>query len=188
MNATVHFTISSMNTKHCICCGNTFESQTPWHRYCSSSCQQRKRREIQGEQRRHRYCRQCGVFFIQPYGNGRKEHCSSECARKSARESRSMFFKRNPEKEKAYREKTKSKRIPGGNFDRYKSRYPDCPKACQSCGESRVLDIAHKPEYSRNGAWRSKANTTPDKVWILCPTCHALIDRMGYEPESLGLS
>jgi len=24
-------------------------------------------------------------------------------------------------------------------------------------------------------------------VWVLCPTCHALLDRMHYPPEELGL-
>jgi 5-methylcytosine-specific restriction endonuclease McrA len=64
----------------------------------------------------------------------------------------------------------------------------DAPKQCQSCGEDRVLDIAHKPDHKRNGSWRSKKNTSMEKVWILCPTCHALIDRNNYDPFSLGLS
>jgi len=25
------------------------------------------------------------------------------------------------------------------------------------------------------------------KVWILCPTCHALLDRKGHTPKQLGL-
>jgi heterodisulfide reductase subunit B len=50
-----------------------------------------------------------------------------------------------------------------------------------------VLDIAHKPKYKRKGAWRNVKNTTPEKIWILCPTCHALIDRKGYDPQQLGL-
>jgi hypothetical protein len=50
-----------------------------------------------------------------------------------------------------------------------------------------VLDIAHRPEHARRGAWSNAANTTPEKVWILCPTCHALLDRLGYSAEQLGL-
>jgi hypothetical protein len=28
----------------------------------------------------------------------------------------------------------------------------------------------------------------PEKVWVLCPTCHRLLDRMNYSPSELGLS
>lgn len=72
---------------------------------------------------------------------------------------------------------------------RLRKRCPDTPSACESCGEDRVLEIAHKPEHARNGMHRSNKNTIwPDTVWILCPTCHALIDRKGYDPTSMGLS
>jgi hypothetical protein len=61
--------------------------------------------------------------------------------------------------------------------------------ACESCGEGRVLDVAHKPHARRYGAWRSAQNCKwPDMVWILCPTCHALLDRMNYPPEELRLT
>jgi len=89
---------------------------------------------------------------------------------------------------KAYRQNWQAKVGTDSNMLRFRLRFPDAPTSCQSCGETRVLDIAHKPEFRRNGHWRSKENTTwPDKVWILCPTCHALLDRKGYEPSSLGL-
>ena len=51
-----------------------------------------------------------------------------------------------------------------------------------------ALDVAHKPGHERVGAWRSAANCVwPTMVWVLCPTCHALLDRMHYPPEDLGL-
>ena len=136
-----------------------------------------------------RYCRQCGVHFVPQSGKGGNNqlHCSLECSKKSARESRSKFYERNPQKVQEYYQKTIQKNGHKGNLARFLTRYPDAPKACQSCGEERVLDIAHKPEHKRNGAWRSASNTTPEKVWILCPTCHALIDRLNYDPKSLGL-
>lgn len=31
------------------------------------------------------------------------------------------------------------------------------------------------------------SNTTPEKVFVLCPRCHALMDRLGYTPEMLGI-
>jgi len=135
-----------------------------------------------------RYCRQCGKYFIPPRDTGHnKQHCSLECSIKSARESRCKFYKRNPHKVKEYNKKFHDRVGTDNNLLRFYLRYPDAPKKCQSCGEDRVLDIAHKPEHKRNGAWRSKHNTTIDKVWILCPTCHALLDRKGYTPQQLGL-
>jgi heterodisulfide reductase subunit B len=86
-----------------------------------------------------------------------------------------------------YRKKSREKIGPDGNLKRFRLRHPEIPIHCQACGESRVVDIAHKPEWKRNGAWRSAKNSTPEKVWLLCPTCHALIDRMNYDPSELGL-
>jgi hypothetical protein len=95
----------------------------------------------------------------------------------------------NPEKEPIYRKKTKAKQLPDSNLLRFRRHNPDAPKACESCGENRVLDIAHKPGHERNGAWRNSENCKwPEKVWVLCPTCHALLDRMNYAPEELGLT
>ena len=115
------------------------------------------------------------------------QHCSATCAIKSARESRCNFYKKNPNKYKEYKERWRGKVGIDSGLLRFYLRYPNAPKKCQSCGESRVLDIAHRPEHKRNGAWRSKSNTTNDKVWILCPTCHALLDRKGYTPSQLNL-
>jgi len=116
-----------------------------------------------------------------------KQHCSDDCAKKSARESRSKFYERNPQKSFEYYARTKQKHGTDANMKRFLARFPNAPRICQSCGESRVLDIAHKPQFRRNGSWRSSKNTTLDKIWILCPTCHALLDRKGYNPADLGL-
>lgn len=89
---------------------------------------------------------------------------------------------------KEYYSRSRKKLGPDSNLRRFFWRYPNAPKSCQSCGEKRVIEIAHKPGFERNGSWRSVANTKwPEKVWILCPTCHALIDRMNYSPKDLGL-
>ena len=180
-----------MRMKYCVSCGAAFEAVTAWHKFCTEACGQRHKRKaknlpIRGE---GRYCRQCGVCFCPLYRQGgNQQHCSADCSKRSARESRSRFYERNPQKDAEYRERRKAKRLPEGNMIRYRVRYPDAPTACQACGETRVLDIAHRPEHRRNGSWRSRKNSTPEKVWILCPTCHALIDRMGYDPATLGLS
>jgi predicted nucleic acid-binding Zn ribbon protein len=171
---------------HCLICGNPFKATRAWHKYCHRNCKEKDFRKRNGlEASKEKHCKQCGIKFtvIKPG----EQHCSSECGTKSARQSRSKFFKKNPGIEKKYYQKTINKIGHRGNLDRFYVRHPDAPKACESCGENRVLDIAHKPEYKRNGQWRSVANTTIEKVWILCPTCHALIDRKGYDPKQLGL-
>lgn len=178
-----------MNTviKHCIACGKEYEATRTWHKYCSHVCQERKRRKDKGLVKDiGRYCKQCGTHFI-PEAN-QQLHCSEECSKKSARQSRAKFLKRNPNIYKKYYDKSKIKNGNDGNLIRLYKRYPELPKSCQSCGEDRILDIAHKPGYKRNGAWRSVTNTTPEKIWILCPTCHMLIDRKGYDPKELGLN
>ena len=184
-----------MATKYCVICGNEFEAKTAWHRYCSRACEAKNYRNSHGLWllKDGRFCRQCGKkFFPEGRGGNNKQHCSDECSKKSARESRSKFWSKFGDKKKQkmneYHKKSREKVGPDGNLKRFYKRYPEAPKACQSCGETRVLDIAHKNGHERNGAWRSVDNTTLEKVWILCPTCHALLDRMNYDPSDLGLS
>ncbi len=172
--------------RFCLICGGAFKATRAWHKYCHRNCKERDARKKVGLVRDiGRYCKQCGIRFIPTIGH--TQHCSTECSKTSARQSRSKFFKNNPGIIKKYYEKTFKKHGHKGNLDRFYTKYPDAPKSCQSCGEDRVLDIAHKPEHKRNGQWRSASNCTPEKVWILCPTCHALIDRKGYDPKELGL-
>jgi hypothetical protein len=66
-------------------------------------------------------------------------------------------------------------------------RYADIPTACESCGEARILEIAHKPEFARNGAWALVSNTLRHMFWVLCPTCHKLLDRGICTQAELGL-
>lgn len=184
-----------MATKHCVICGKDFDAKTAWHRYCSRACESKNYRNSHGlhKLKDGRFCRQCGKqFFPEGRGGNNKQHCSVECSIQSARESRSKFWERFGDKKKQkmseYYQKSRDKIGPDGNQKRFYSRYPGVPRSCQSCGEARVLDIAHKNGHARDGAHRSKENTTVDKVWILCPTCHALLDRMNYDPSALGLS
>ena len=177
-------------TRHCIVCGVEFEARRANHTICSLYCQHRKWKIGAGRMKLidGRRCKQCGTRFY-PSGSGEnnKQHCSDSCAAKSARQSRSRFFDKNPQKMLQYHAAARQKHGPDANMKRFRARHPFAPSACQSCGESRVLDIAHKPEFRRNGSHRSAKNTTIDRVWILCPTCHALIDRKGVDPASLGL-
>lgn len=185
-----------MVIKFCIECGKPFEANRASHKYCSVYCANKHGRKTKGVvllQDQGRFCKQCGTAFSVPSGRGgnNRWHCSDECSVKSARESRSKFWAKQPDakaKMGEYHAVSREKVGPDGNLKRFRKRYPHVLMACQSCGDTRVLDIAHKPEHRRNGAWRSVENTTPEKVWILCPTCHALLDRMHYPPEDLGLS
>ncbi len=176
--------------KHCLLCGCTFDAGTPWAIYCSQECKAKHRwsKTVDARGVQSKFCRQCGSKFeLAKRGHANRRHCSQSCSTKSARESRSKFYDKNPHKVSEYRATAREKTGPDGNLKRFYARHPEAPRACQSCGENRVLDVAHKPEHRRNGAWRSKSNTTLDKVWVLCPTCHALLDRMHYPPNDLGL-
>jgi len=139
------------------------------------------------QESKERECRVCHTIFIRKDGENNKWHCSEECAIESARSSRRKFHKLNPHKYVEYNKRWHKKVGTDGNMLRFRLRYPNAPKKCQSCGEDRVLDIAHRHGHERRGAWRSVKNTTIDKVWILCPTCHALYDRKGYTEKQLGL-
>jgi hypothetical protein len=72
-------------------------------------------------------------------------------------------------------------------LNRIRRRYPDVPTQCESCGENRILEVAHKPEHKRNGMWRIAATMKRHMFWVLCPTCHKLLDRGIRTQQELGL-
>lgn len=168
----------------CQQCAITFPRNKRWQRFCSESC--RVKSHHVGP--KTRLCKICRVPFVR---NGRgysnRWHCSEPCAAESARRSRAEFKKRRPDRIAQYREKQRAKRLRDTALTRLWKKHPWMPRACEACGESRVLDMAHRPEHRRNGAWKTMANTTPDRIWVLCPTCHALLDRLQYTPEQLGI-
>ena len=178
--------------KFCINCGNKFIATRASHKTCSRECQTRAYNKSIGiGLPRQRFCRICGTLFaisgLGKAGNNRW-YCSDTCRKEAARQARCKFYEKNPTKYATYHLRAREKSGPDGNLKRFYRRFPDAPRVCESCGERRVLDVAHKPGYARSGAWRSLANTEwPEKVWILCPTCHALLDRMHYAPADLGL-
>lgn len=159
-------------------------------KYCSQKCKSRYRKSHPNPPATDGHtCRMCGKHFaIKPLQHN-KWLCSGACRRASIAKSTRTFKERWPERGNTYRQITKAKRLPEGNLVRFLRTNPNAPRRCEACGEGRVLDVAHKPEHKRNGAWRSADNCKwPDMVWVLCPTCHALIDRMYYPPAELGLS
>lgn len=69
-------------------------------------------------------------------------------------------------------------------------KYPDLPRVCEAkdCGEARVLTAAHKPGFERNGDWQVMKYYERHMFWMLCPTCHAVLDKKIETPEQMGLS
>ncbi len=179
-----------MYTKNCLNCDTLYETKFSKSTYCSQKCGAAYRWKMSPKDTdKPRKCIECDKeFFATPDAN-QKRICSIECKR--IRDSRSVreFHKKNPDKESWYRKRAKDKKLPDSNNIRFYRANPLAPKSCESCGENRVLEVAHKPGYERNGYGRSLANTKwPEMVWVLCPTCHRLHDRMNYSPEELGLS
>lgn len=96
-----------------------------------------------------------------------------------------MVLTRVSKTKKEYRDKNPYSKL--SKLERLYKKYPELSKVCEFCGEDRIVEIAHKPEHKRNGAWMIVGQTTPNKIWILCPTCHNLLDKKGYTPQQLCL-
>src|ERR1035438_9566857 len=174
----------------CCSCGAQFSAKRPDKRYCSFKCQSRVGRLRRHEQtditRSGRDCRICGKHFdiVLPASNRR--YCSEECAREAAKEQRRAFHRKNPTAQNTYNEHRPFK--DSGVVARLRRKFPDLPTACQACGEDRIVELAHKPEHRRNGVWRKMENTKPHMIWVLCPTCHKLLDRGILTAAQLGLA
>lgn len=172
----------------CAKCGRSFDSYHNVQRYCSEACRLSAHNDRHPIADPHRDCRTCGATFVRSgRGHSNKQHCSTECAAASARRVRREFDRRRPERDAIYRGRQKAKRQRDTSLERLWKKYPWMPRECEACGEGRVLDIAHRPEHARRGAWRTMANTSPGMIWVLCPTCHALLDRLGFSAEQLGI-
>ena len=137
-----------------------------------------------------RNCRHCGKEFTVERTTGHnRQHCSKECARLTQKRNQEKFLKRNPHKPAEYAETRRDQTHRMTLHQRLRKKYPDLPVVCeaQGCEEDRVLDFAHKPAFARNGRHQTLNLYERHMFWVLCPTCHALIDRAGYEPWKLGL-
>jgi hypothetical protein len=173
----------------CTDCGAPFQAQRPDKLYCSPRCIGRAGRRRRGEQSditaAGRDCGVCGAHFEIPQPNSNQRYCSSVCSTAAAKEQRRAYHKRKPHIQKVYNSRRPYKDV---RIERLRRKYPDLPSACEACGEARVLEIAHRPGYERNGAWRLMSNCQRHMVWILCPTCHKLLDRGISSPGALGLA
>lgn len=170
-------------------CNADLSSQHLSKRYCNQRCKTAYLKKHGRKASDDGICRECGKSFPRGPGQSAKAVCSDECRRSRLAKSVRTFHERRPAMEVIYRRRTREKCGPDSNLKRFYRWYPDAPRACQSCGERRVLEVAHKPGHERCGARRSRqTNAWPEKVWVLCPTCHKLLDRMNYSPGELGLS
>lgn len=174
----------------CVQCGVDMPLGPIHRKYCSRLCKGRwQRAHSNPGPVTHHKCRSCGKLFQIGPGQNNKWLCSDDCRRASNAKSIREFHKRRPMVESVYRARTKAKCYPDSRNIRFYRLNPDAPRQCESCGEDRVVEVAHKPEHRRHGARISGLNSKwPEMVWVLCPTCHRLLDRMHYPPEDLGLS
>lgn len=172
----------------CKHCHKLFHPRTKRSVFCSPKCAAAWRWKTRSNPITSHVCRNCRKTFPIRPDQSQKWTCSDECRRARVAKSVREWHLRNPERSSIYRMRTKAKQLPDSNLIRFRKTNPNAPKKCESCGEHRVLDVAHKPGHERNGAWRNSKNCAwPKQVWVLCPTCHALLDRMRYSPEELGL-
>ena len=174
----------------CVECGADMGAVHIHKKYCSGKCKARwRKKNPNGRLADGHICRICSKWFPLGPRQANKWLCSDNCRRASNAKSVREFHKRQPLIEAIYRARTKAKKLPDGQNVRFYRLNPDAPRACESCGESRVTEIAHKPGYERLGARRSSKNLVwPLMTWVLCPTCHRLLDRMNYAPSELGLN
>jgi len=175
---------------NCIQCGVEMPDSYTQRKYCSRRCKSKwSKTHPWGKLSGGHKCRVCGTHIELTKRQANKWICSKECRKKRLTDSIRKFHRVRPERQAEYRKRTRIKCGPDGNLVRFYKWNPNAPRKCESCGETRVLECAHKPDFERTGEGRSKANSQwPKMVWVLCPTCHALIDRMNYSPTELGLS
>lgn len=173
----------------CVSCGEAMPGSRHLRKYCSGKCRSRWRKAHPQPPASHGHkCRICGTHITLGRGQYNKWICSAECQRASNAKSVREFYIRRPQIEATYRARTKEKMPPDSQSRRFYALNPCAPRACQACGEDRVVEVAHRPGHERFGQRRSAENMQwPAKVWVLCPTCHRLLDRMRYTPAELGL-
>jgi predicted nucleic acid-binding Zn ribbon protein len=181
-------------SKFCTICGVAFEAKFPHQQRCSRACttvaglrRQRVKDQsltIEEWETRRRLCRWCGQEFrLTSRDANARQYCSDDCQKAGYAERKKAFHARNPGKQSEYNRRRGRDTL----IIRLRRRFPDLPESCEACGESRVLDLAHKPQHARNGAHRTLRVYQRYMFWILCPTCHALVDRGVVAPTAMGL-
>jgi hypothetical protein len=137
-------------------------------------------------------CGMCGAEFFRTLKTGaNKKYCSGDCAIAARKRDQLKFKLDNPDAEAAYRARAEKHASYSRDtvLTRLRKRYPDLPTSCEAggCGESRVLEVAHKPGFKRNGAWRTLRIMERHMFWLLCPTHHRILDYGIETAEQMGL-
>ena len=144
-----------------------------------------------------RRCRGCPEKFVVNTADRRERgrwYCTAECRydaqRRLRRESRRRRDLGLPPKNRT-RPRTRTAeevRAQGRSRQgRFFLRHPEVAQVCQACGEDRIVELAHKEPRGR-GKEGLKFRDTPDQLWVLCPTCHRLLDSGRMTAPELGLS
>ena len=123
-------------------------------------------------------------------GNVRQKRHGGACKREYNRRNAAIWRINNPKQVEAYN-KLRKERGMTTLLWRVQRKYQYAPWICQvsGCPEYRVLDVAHKPEFKRDGEKAKMANCRwPETIWILCPTHHRIVDMGITTPEELGLN
>jgi hypothetical protein len=179
----------------CKRCGNIFVAHRKTIKWCDD-CKSKGYLDLPPIQRN---CLWCNTPITIPRGASKaesgKRYCCDEHAKLGAKRSRLASAKRAAHGEpKRYGGRPKTltdsesvERKKEGKVQRFFRKYPNRLPICQACGESRVIELAHK--IPRNGAWPSlHKNMHSDDIWILCPTCHKCLDYGIQTAEELGLT
>lgn len=184
-------------SKRCEHCDAGFTSWNRCAKYCSGRCRsnsasKRRLRTCKGDWLTiPRACKACGTEFLCTRETGpNKKYCSPKCSVSARRGDYRAFLATNPDSMRDYNRARTRKHGKDTLSNRLRKRYPDMPEVCEAggCNESRVVEIAHRPEFKRNGAWRTMDLYERHMFWVLCPTCHRVLDREIETPEQLGLT
>lgn len=177
----------------CQCCGLSFFSERRTRRWCDDCLSLRlKDRHQFIIERPCQWCKSSMIIQRGKRNTSNKRYCSIDCKRAAALESRIQSRLRDklgqPKlpggRPRLYTKAVATKLRNGSLQVRFFIRYPERHALCQSCGEKRVVELAHK--QPRRSAWRTMP--TSEEVWILCPTCHRCLDLGIQTREELGLS
>lgn len=182
-------------TVPCEECGEPFRQVNGRQRFCGSRCWSRRKRKAAAQRTTHwtnipRECLRCGTRFYRTLAAGpNQKYCSRKCATCASEERVQRFKETNPSAMQAYNVTRYAKHGKDTVLMRLRRRYPDLPTTCEAkgCSEARILEIAHKPQFKRNGAWRTMAVYERHMFWLLCPTCHRLLDTGLASESELGL-
>ena len=182
--------------RHCGQCHIQFSTGNRAALYCTEACRtkaatKRRDRTNSGEWLRTKIaCGICGKEFFRTKATGpNKKYCSVECTTHARKRDYERFKILTPRAMKGYNQNRYQRHGRDTLITRLYKHYPDLPKICEAkdCNEARVLEAAHRPEFKRNGAWRTMDKYERHMFWMLCPTCHRVLDFGIETPVQLGL-